>query len=140
MKLRVCLFAFLSLPVWCSNTGVLFQPSSPSVGPFPTNALTIAASNQKTGLQVNLPFPGDCTPASISSNCVNVELLNQLDGFSVNPRITVCFSGPVNVSSLSEGIRFVPVSQFGLPVGIDQIIFDPVGNCAYAKPSQVLNQ
>ena len=140
LKLKVCVFAFLSLPVWCSNTTVLFQPSSPSVGPFPTNALTIAAANQNTGLEVNLPFPAGCTPTSTSSNCVNVELLNQLDGFSVNPRITVCFSGPVNVSSLAAGISFVPVSQFGLPVGINQIIFDPIGNCAYAKPNQVLNQ
>jgi hypothetical protein len=140
MKVKVCVFAFLSLRVWCSNTAVLFQPSSQSVGPFPTNALTVAAPNQKTGLEVNLPLPAGCTPASMSSDCFNVELLNQLDGFSVNPRITVCFSGPVNVSSLAAGIIFVPVSRFGLPVGINQIIVDPVGNCAYAKPNQVLNQ
>ena len=88
MKLNVCLLGFLSLPAWCANTTVLFQPSSPSVGPFPTNALTVAASSQKTGLQVNLPAPGGCTLTSTSSDCVNVGLLNQLDGFSVNPRIT----------------------------------------------------
>ena len=140
MKLQVCLFGLFSLPVWCANTTVLFQPSQPGVGPFPTNALTIAASSQKTGLQVNLPTPAGCTPASTTSNCVNVELLNQLDGFSVNPRITVCFSGAVNVASLASGISFVPVGQLALPIGINQIIFDPAGNCAYAKPNQVLNQ
>ena len=89
---------------------------------------------------MNLPFPSDCTLVSTASQCVNVELLNQLDGFSVNPRITVCFSGPVNVASLSRGISFVPVDSFGLPIGINQVIFDPNGLCAYAKPNQVLHQ
>lgn len=133
------LILLVPLHAWAGTT-VLFQPSSPSVGPFPTNALTIQASTQKTGLQVNLPSPSGCTPMSTSSGCVNVELLNQLDGFSVNPRITVCFSGPVNVATLSQGISFVPVDSFGLPIGINQVIFDPNGLCAYAKPNQVLHQ
>ncbi len=77
---------------------------------------------------------------STATQCVNVALLNQLDGFSVNPRITVCFSAAVNVSTLSKGIFFVPVSEFGLPIAINQVIFDPSGLCAYAKPNRVLDQ
>ncbi len=119
---------------------MLFDPSSPSVGPFPTNQLTVPAPNQKTGIQVNLPFPSGCTAVSTASQCVNVELLNQLDGFSVNPRITVCFSGPVNVASLTSGIVLIQADRFALPVGINQVIFDPTANCAYAKPNQVLEQ
>lgn len=148
MRLKLTLLPFalstLAFPVLCTATTapttVLFQPTSPTVGPFPTNALTVAASSQKTGLQVNLPAPSGCTPASTALQCVNVELLNQLDGFSVNPRITVCFSAAVNVSTLSNGIFFIPVSKFGLPIGINQVIFDPSGLCAYAKPNQVLDQ
>ena len=140
--MRLCLLSLLLLPLqlWAGSTTVLFQPSSASVGPFPTNALTLPASTQKTGIQVNLPIPAGCTATSTSAQCVNVQLLNQLDGFSVNPRITVCFSAPVNVASLSTGIAFVPVNRFALPVGINQIIFDPAGLCAYAKPSHVLDQ
>ncbi len=134
-----CLLSAFAVPAWCATT-VLFQPTSPAVGPFPTNALTVEASSQKTGLQVNLPAPSGCTLMSTAAQCVNVELLNQLDGFSVNPRITVCFSAAVNVSTLENGIFFAPVSKFGLPVGINQVIFDPAGLCAYAKPNQVLDQ
>lgn len=132
-------FSVLALPAWSATT-VLFQPTSPAVGPFPSNALTVAASSQKTGLQVNLPPPSGCTLMSTASQCVNLELLNQLDGFSVNPRITVCFSAPVNVSTLNNGIFFFPVNKFGLPIGTNQVIFDPAGLCAYAKPNQVLDQ
>jgi hypothetical protein len=66
--------------------------------------------------------------------------LNQLDGFSVNPRITVCFSGPVDATTLRGGIGIVAVDESAAPIGINQVIFDPVGNCAYFKPDQVLDQ
>jgi hypothetical protein len=137
--IRAFALSALVTPAWCGTT-VLFNPASQEVGPFPSNALTIANSSQKTGLQVNLPPPSGCTPLSTTTQCVNVELLNQLDGFSLNPRITVCFSAVVNVSTLSDGIFFVPVGKPGLPVGINQVIFDPSGLCAYAKPNQVLDQ
>lgn len=139
LAVRAFAVSALIAPAWCGTT-VLFNPASQQVGPFPSNALTTANSSQKTGLQVNLPAPSGCTPLSTATQCVNVELLNQLDGFSVNPRITVCFSAPVNVSTLSNGIFFVPVGTFGLPIGINQVIFDPSGLCAYAKPNEVLNQ
>lgn len=137
--IRAFALAVLVVPAWCATT-VLFNPASQEVGPFPSNALTVASSSQKTGLQVNLPPPSGCTPMSTATQCVNVALLNQLDGFSVNPRITVCFSAAVNVSTLSKGIFFVPVSEFGLPIAINQVIFDPSGLCAYAKPNRVLDQ
>jgi hypothetical protein len=139
VAIRAFALSALVAPAWCGTT-VLFNPASQEVGPFPSNALTIANSSQKTGLQVNLPPPSGCTPLSTATQCVNVELLNQLDGFNLNPRITVCFSAAVNVSTLSNGIFFVPVSKPGLPIGINQVIFDPAGLCAYAKPNEVLDQ
>lgn len=140
MKLRLFSFLFFTLPLWCANTTVLFQPASPSIGPFPANALTSPAPSQKTGLQVNLPLPADCTVASTSTECSNTQLLNQLDGFSVNPRIKVCFSGPVDVTTLSTGISITAVDTAAPSIGINQVIFDPLGNCAYAKPDQILDQ
>jgi hypothetical protein len=140
MRLGLSLLLFLPLQLWSGNTSVLFQPTSPTVGPFPSNALTVPAATQKTGLQVSLPFPAGCTLLSISSQCVNAELLNQLDGFSVNPRIMVCFSGPVNPATLAAGITIQEVGASGPSVGINQVLYDPIGNCAYAKPTQVLEQ
>ena len=80
VKRRWCLLLFFPLPLWCGSTIALFQPSSPSVGPYPNNALTIQTATQKTGLQVNLPFPAGCTLLSTAAQCINTQLLNQLDG------------------------------------------------------------
>jgi len=57
VRVHWVLLVSLPLPLWCANTTVLFQPSSASVGPYPTNALTIKAETQKTELQVQLPLP-----------------------------------------------------------------------------------
>jgi hypothetical protein len=66
--------------------------------------------------------------------------LNQLDGFSVNPRIMVCFSGPVDVTTLPTGISITAVDRDEPSIPINQVLFDPAGMCAYAKPDQVLDQ
>src|SRR5205807_77726 len=39
---------------------VNFDPSTPTIGPFPTDFLTTQNSAQKTGLSIHLPMP-DCT-------------------------------------------------------------------------------
>ena len=40
-----------------------------------------------------------------------LELLNQLDGFNLNPRIAVSFSGPVNIDTLRDGMFFVALKN-----------------------------
>ncbi len=122
------------------QTSVLYQPSSPIVGPFPTNVLTTSDSHQKTGLRVDLPAGFDsCIATSSPSVCSNTALLNQLDGFSVNPRITACFSGPIDTTTLSSGLSIVAVPS-GSAVSLNQIFYDPTAHCVFAKPNQVLNQ
>ena len=140
VRVHWVLLVSLPLPLWCANTTVLFQPSSASVGPYPTNALTVKAETQKTELQVQLPLKAGCTALSTSADCINKQLLNQLDGFSVNPRIMVCFSGPVDVTTLRKGISLTAVDRDAPSIGINQVIFDPAGLCAYAKPDRVLDQ
>jgi hypothetical protein len=46
VRLNLSLLLFLPFQSWAGNTTVLFQPSSPSVGPFPTNALTLQTPAQ----------------------------------------------------------------------------------------------
>lgn len=143
-QINFCLLAFFLissvLPARAGTT-VLYQPSSQTVGPFPANVLTTADSQQMTGLRVNLPASFDtCDPESSPSVCSNTALLNQLDGFSVNPRIMVCFSGPIDTTTLSNGVTIVPLAKAGAAISINQIFYDPETNCAFAKPNQVLNQ
>jgi hypothetical protein len=73
-------------------------------------------------------------------DCTNINLENQLDGFNLNPRITVCFSGPIDVSTFQTAVAISPVGTAGPAIKLNQIIFDPEENCAHAKPDQVLKQ
>ena len=53
---------------------------------FPSNALTTKDPTQLTGLRVNLPMP-NC--ATNPSDCADVAVLNTLDGFNIQPRISI---------------------------------------------------
>src|SRR3984885_1367873 len=130
----------MSLCVWAGPTTLLFQPVSTTVGPFPTNAVTIPDGMKQTSLRVQLAASRNtCAPSSAPSVCSNQFLLNQLDGFSVNPRVMVCFSAPVNPNTLPGAISIIPLS--GDPaVSTNQIIYDPTSQCAFAKPNRILNQ
>src|SRR5258708_40223479 len=131
------------------QTGVIvnFDPSRPSIGPFPTDFLTTPDSHQKTGLRIHLPMP-DCTTQP--SACTQVSLLNELDGFHLQPRIRVNFSGAIDPTTLKPGVVFVwmdnltseepgtgPSAQIS---AINQVIYDPATNTAYAKPNDVFDQ
>jgi uncharacterized protein (TIGR03437 family) len=129
------------------NVFVNFDPSVPAVGPFPTDFLTISDATQKTGHSIHLPMP-DC--AAQPSACTEVSLLNQLDGFALSPRIAVNFSGAIDATTLAVGIVIVWLNNLttdepGLgPTGqitaINQVIFDPATNTAYAKPNGPFDQ
>lgn len=123
-----------------SQTTVLFQqPLSPEAGIFPSDAFTTAEATQKTGKQIDLPL-SSCLIDPSSAACQNVELLNQLDGFSINARSHVCFSAPIDPSTLRTGIWYIPLDSLQLPVPINQVLYDPTSQCAYFKPDRVLNQ
>ena len=86
---------------------------------FPSDTLTVPDSTQATGLRVTS---------------------NQLDGFSVNPRIAVQFSGPVDTGTLRSTIFITPAdAPFDL-IPINQVIYDPQTFTVYAKPDRVLDQ
>ena len=62
---------------------------------FPTNLDTTIDLTQLTGLRVSLPKP-DCT--THPSDCSDIDVLNTLDGFSVDARVSIPFSGPIDLS------------------------------------------
>jgi hypothetical protein len=136
----VFLFAILASCVWAGPTTALYNPELRTEGPFPSNVLTLTDATQATGIRINLPASFEtCDPSSSPSVCSNTALLNQLDGFSPNSRLMACFSGPVDTSTLQAGMQIVPLGNGG-SISINQIIFDPASNCAFAKPNQVLKQ
>lgn len=147
LSIPISLLLATSLAAQQSGVIVNFDPAVPSIGPFPTDYLTISDSAQKTGLTVRLPMP-DCSAEP--SACVEVGALNELDGFHLQPRIRIKFSNPINPSTLKSGIVFVWLDNLtneenGLgPVGrvtaINQVIYDPATNIAYAKPTEFFDQ
>ncbi len=100
------------------------------VSAFPSNALTVADRAQKTGLRVNLPLP-DCTVQV--TECNSVALLNQLDGFDLDPRIALTFDRAVSPSAAVAGVR---ITQQGgrFSTGLDRVVYDAATNTVYAHP------
>src|SRR5579864_3137067 len=104
------------VPILCCAQALLadgvivnFNPQDPTIGPFPTQFLTVPDASQKSGRRVNMPMPADC--ATAPSDCQDVQLINQLDGFQTVPRLRVNFSGPIDVSTLYNAIFFVPLDN-----------------------------
>lgn len=147
LPLRTILLASWSAAVLYGGVTVRFDPSSPSVGPYPTDVLTVDDASQKTGRRVNLPLV-DCKAEP--STCEEITLLNQLDGFNVNPRMLVRFSAPVNADTLRDGMFLVALEnltgeEYGLAkkgdvIPINQVIYDPSTDTAYAKPDPPIDQ
>jgi uncharacterized protein (TIGR03437 family) len=126
---------------------VQFDPALPETGPFPSDFLTIPDPAQKTGLRINMPLT-DCTAQP--SNCETYRQLNELDGFNLNPRLRVRFSGPVDLEMLRAGVGLVWLENLigdepglqprGHFTATNRGIFDAATNTYYAEPDEPLDQ
>ncbi len=103
--------------------------SDPSASVFPSNRYTVFDATQNTLRRVNLPKP-DC--AVRPSDCADIDVINTLDGFSTQPRITVPFTGDIDPKTVnSKTIYLVNLGDvqtwrgLGDRVGINQIVWDP---------------
>src|SRR4051812_24919436 len=109
--------------------------------PFPSNRFTVPDRTQRTGLRVALPKP-DC--AARPSDCQDIDVLNRLDGFNLQPRLSIPFTGPIDVASVSSADVFL-VSLDGRGrdrwrVGINQVVWDPATNTLHAESDELLDQ
>jgi hypothetical protein len=84
----------------------LFDLSVTSGAPFPSDGFTLRDVTQNTGLRVNLPRSG-----CVLDECVEIDLLNEMDGFHIWPRVSIPFSGPVDLASVTADTIFL------LPLG-----------------------
>jgi hypothetical protein len=107
---------------------------------FPTDRLTAPDSGQLTGRHVAMLAPSCPTDPA---GCDDVALLNQLDGFSVNPRVAITFDGPIRIESVTRETAFiVPVAAEGaaVPIPLGQFVWDGEGKVLYARPERALLQ
>ena len=104
--------------------------------PFPSNLYTQRDTTQITHLRVDLP-KRDC--ATHPSDCADIAVLNTLDGFNIQPRISVPFSGPIKLSTVSSSTIFL-VGEHHEVVGINQIEWQPAVNTLHFESDQQLAQ
>jgi hypothetical protein len=102
---------------------------------FPSNLYTQRDHTQLTGLRVDLPQP-NCT--TNPSDCADVAVLDTLDGFNIQPRISIPFSGPIDLSTVSSKTVFMVGG--GEVVGINQIEWEPATNTLHVESDQQLKQ
>ena len=117
-------------PAWAAQT----------IAIFPSDRLTTPDPAQLTGRRVTLTAPSCPTDPS---GCDDVALLNQLDGFSVNPRVAIHFDAPIRIESLTRESAFiVPVAAeaAATPIPLGQFVWDAEGKVLYARPERALLQ
>jgi hypothetical protein len=125
----------------------LFDPSAPVGGPFPSDWFTVADSSHNTGRRVNLPLP-DCETRR--SDCEDIAVLNSLDGFNLQPRLSVPFSGSIDANSVtSDTVFLVSLGSTlsdqgymppGTVVGINQVVWDTFTTTLHIESNALLAQ
>src|SRR5215211_3012734 len=114
---------------------VACEPPPPPLTILPDDALTVADANQLTGRRMALPLP-DCTARP--SDCDEIRLLNTLDGWDLDPRVEVRFSGPIDIGRVTGSTLYIePVSGSGR-IGLNRLVWDASASTLYGQPRQQL--
>jgi len=112
--------------------------------PFPSDLYTVPDSTHLTGLRVNLPKP-DCT--THPSDCADNDVLNTLDGFNLQPRISIAFTDAIDPTSVdSANVFLVSLGSTtdgtgaGKVLGINQAVWEPAANTLHVESDAQLDQ
>ena len=124
----------------------LFELAAPGTGPFPSDWFTVDDPSHNTGRRVNLPRL-DCSVHI--SDCQDLDVINTLDGFNVQPRLSIPFDGAIDVSTVSSRTVFLislgsTLGRGGDPagavVGINQIVWDSSTGTLHLESDELLAQ
>src|SRR6266571_5461970 len=123
----------------------LFSLENMVGGPFPSDLFTVADQSQNTGLRINLPKP-DCLARP--SDCEDLDVINTLDGFNLQPRLSIPFSGPIDVATVKSktiflinlGSTLAEDDPSDKVIGINQIVWDPATNTLHVESDELLDQ
>ena len=141
--------AVLTPALALAETHPLFNLTSNTQSPFPSDRFTVFDSQQLTGLRVNVPSP-NC--ATHPSDCADIALVNQLDGFNLQPRLSIPFDGAIDVSTVNSSTVFlIKLPGSGLNeiefdgfapqvIGINQIVWDTASLTLFAESNDHLDE
>jgi dienelactone hydrolase len=133
-----------AVPLAASAAGVrvLSDARDPERALFPSDQFTVLDFTQNTFLRVHLPKP-DCTAQPIA--CEDIDVLNTLDGFNPQPRLTIPLSGAIDVASVTSDTVFLVSlgstlggGSFGHRIGINQVVWDPASLTLHAESDELL--
>ena len=127
------------------STFAAFDLDSPDLGPFPSDRFTVADASQLTNRRINLPLPDASTRPS---DYADVSVINTLDGFNLQPRLSVAFSGPIDVTTVNSTTVFLiqladtTLSEQGggRIIGINQTVWDVATNTLHVESDELLDQ
>jgi hypothetical protein len=104
---------------------------------FPSDELTIADDAQLTGRRLDLPLP-DCQ--RFGSACDELRLVNQLDGFDLDPRIAIQLDAPPADIAEEFGPEVVYVQSVdgGDRIPLNRFVYDPATRMLYGHPREQL--
>ena len=147
-------FTWLGFPAQAlAAVHAVFELSTPTTGPFPSDRFTVPDPSHNTRRRVNLPLP-NC--AVRPSDCEDLNVINTLDGFSTDPRVSIPFDGPIDVTTVtSETVFLVRLGSMfrdgddacdddgddgDRVTGINQVVWDPATNTLHVKSNEFLDQ
>ena len=136
----------------------LFDLAAPTTAPFPSDWFTVPDNSQNTRRRVNVPLP-NC--AERPSDCQDLAVINTLDGFNSQPRLSIPFDGSISVTTVtSETVFLIRLGRWSCDgddrgddwcadsssddgahvIGIDQIVWDPPTKTLHVKSGEFLDQ
>ena len=135
----------------------LFDLSSPVTSPFPSDRFTLPDADQNTGRRMNLPKPTDCV--ANASDCEEIDSLNEFDGFSAAPWLSIPFDGDIDPNTIAGNVFLIALGDTLTPqpahtdgdvasdghtpfrkIGLNQIIWDQQARTIQARPEEFLKE
>jgi dienelactone hydrolase len=100
---------------------------------------------QNTGRRVTLPKP-NCVVQP--NDCAELDVINTLDGFNVQPRLSIPFDGPIDVTSVTSQTVFLVClgstlsggAPSGKVIGINQVVWDVATTTLHVESDEILDQ
>src|SRR4051795_2398739 len=144
-RTRTCLLLEILEDRSVPSTLAAFDLDRPDGGPFPSDRFTVADASQLTNRRINLPLPDASTRPS---DYADVSVINTLDGFNLQPRLSVSFSGPIDVNTVNSTTVFLvklgdttsPEDTGGQIVGVNQTVWDVATNTLHVESDELLDQ
>jgi hypothetical protein len=123
----------------------LFDLRAPERGPFPSDVFTVVDATQNTGRRLAYPYP-DC--AVRPTDCSDLQVVNTLDGWGLQTRVSVPFSGDIDPATVTSNSMFLVSLGSTLPgnapggerIGINQVVWDVATHTLHFEVDRLLDQ